>query len=359
MLAVVLQAHQVDDVHDPDAQVGQPAPEELGGGEGLHRRHVAGARHDDVGLDAGVRARPLPDSDALRAVNYGVVDVEVLQLGLLARHHDVDVLAAAQAVIDHRQQRVGVRRQVDTDDLGLLVDDVVDEPGVLMGEAVVILAPHVRGQQVVERRNRSAPLDVVGHLQPLGVLVEHRVDDVDEGFVAREEPMPAGEQVALEPALTKVLGQDLHHPPVGAEVVVRLDGCGVPGPIRDIEDGAEPVRVVLVRGEHPEGRHVLRHDFSEKRAEHPRRLHRPGARRLDGDRVVLEVGQAQVPQHPAAVRVGIGAHAPLAGWVQVTDGRHGGARLVEELLGAVAAQPPLQHLAVALVGARVGERHLV
>src|SRR3546814_7060208 len=55
--------------------------------------------------------------------------------------------------------------QVDPDDLGLLVHDVVDEAGVLVGEAVVVLAPHVRGQQVVERGDGAPPLDVVGDLE--------------------------------------------------------------------------------------------------------------------------------------------------------------------------------------------------
>ena len=38
-------------------------------------------------------------------------------------------------------------------------------------------------------------------LEPFGVLVDHRVDDVDEGLVAGEEAVAAGEQVAFEPAL--------------------------------------------------------------------------------------------------------------------------------------------------------------
>jgi hypothetical protein len=33
---------------------------------------------------------------------------------------------------------------------------------------------------------------VIAHLQPLGVLVEHRIDDVDERLVAGEEAMPTG-----------------------------------------------------------------------------------------------------------------------------------------------------------------------
>ena len=64
------------------------------------------------------------------------------------------------------------------------------------------------------------PGDVAAHLEPLGVLVEHRVDDVDEGLVAVEEAVAAAEQIALQPALAEVLGEDLHDATVGSEVVV-------------------------------------------------------------------------------------------------------------------------------------------
>ena len=83
--------------------------------------------------------------------------------------------------------------------------------GILVREAVVVLAPDVRGQQVVERGDLPPPRQVRGDLQPLGVLVEHRVDDVDEGLVAVEQPVPPGEQVAFEPALALVLAEDFHH----------------------------------------------------------------------------------------------------------------------------------------------------
>jgi hypothetical protein len=43
------------------------------------------------------------------------------------------------------------------------------------------------------------------------MLVEHRVDDVDEGLVAVEDTVPAREQVPLEPTLAEVLGEHLEH----------------------------------------------------------------------------------------------------------------------------------------------------
>ena len=89
-----------------------------------------------------------------------------------------------------------------------------------MREAVVVLAPDVRAEQVVERGDRAPPRDLARHLQPLRVLVEHRVDDVDERLVAVEEAVPARQQIALEPALAEVLGEDLHHATVGREAHV-------------------------------------------------------------------------------------------------------------------------------------------
>jgi hypothetical protein len=41
------------------------------------------------------------------------------------------------------------------------------------------------------------------------MLVEHRIDDVDERLVAVEEAVPAGEEVPLEPALAEVLRQQV------------------------------------------------------------------------------------------------------------------------------------------------------
>ena len=79
------------------------------------------------------------------------------------------------------------------------------KPGVLMREAIVILTPDVRGEQVVQRGNRLPPRQGGCDLQPLGMLVKHGVDDVDEGLVAIEDAVATGEQVAFEPAFALVL----------------------------------------------------------------------------------------------------------------------------------------------------------
>ena len=52
-------------------------------------------------------------------------------------------LRLLQALLRHPEQRVRVGGQVDADHLGLLVHHVIDEAGVLVAEAVVILPPDV------------------------------------------------------------------------------------------------------------------------------------------------------------------------------------------------------------------------
>src|ERR1700722_15902661 len=109
------------------------------------------------------------------------------------------------------EQRVRVWRKIDADDIGLLVDDEIDEAGILMAEAVMVLAPDMRRQQIVERGDRASPGQAARHLQPFGVLVEHRIHEVDKGLIAGEETVPSGEQISLEPALAEMLAEYLHH----------------------------------------------------------------------------------------------------------------------------------------------------
>ena len=74
----------------------------------------------------------------------GFVDGEPLRRGLLAGDDQVDVVLAAQAVVGDGEQRVGVGRKIDAHHVGLLVHQMIDEAGVLVAEAVVILPPHQR-----------------------------------------------------------------------------------------------------------------------------------------------------------------------------------------------------------------------
>ena len=65
--------------------------------------------------------RPLPDADTLGAMNDRLIHVEIMQVRLLVRDDDVDIVARTQAVIRHAQQAIRVGRQVDAYDIRTLV----------------------------------------------------------------------------------------------------------------------------------------------------------------------------------------------------------------------------------------------
>ena len=185
-------------------------------------------------------------------------------------------------------------------------------------------------------------------LQPLGVLVEHRIDDVDERLVAVEQPVPAGEQVALEPALALMLAEHFHHAPGGREKFVVRHGRGLPLAIGHLEHRLQAVRERFVRAEDAEIA-LLRVQLRRRRAGNgPSTCVSPmprDARRGHVDRVVAEIRHAQIAQQHAAVGVRIRAHAPLALRRQLGQLRLQAALLVEQLLRPVAPQPVLELLA--------------
>ena len=362
MLGVVLQTHQVHDVDEPNLQVRQMNPQQIDRGQRLECRNVAGRGDHHIGISAQhLRAGPLPDTQAAGAVGHGLLHGQEVGGGLLARYDDVDVLARAQAVIVGRQQRVGVRRQVHPHDVGALVHHVVDEARVLVGEPVVVLPPDVTGQQVVQARDRPPPRDVVGHLEPLGVLIEHRIDDVDERLVAVEQPVPAGQQVTLQPALALMLGEHLDHPAHPREVLVHLgaDQLGVPLLVGPVEHGLQPVGRGLVGSEDPEIGGIQPDHLGQPLTQHPGGLGDRGPRGGYVDGELPEVGQPEILEQQTAVGVGGVAHPQLPRGSQLGDVRQQRAVVVEQLLGAIGGQPVRQHTQVLGGVAGIGQRHLV
>ncbi len=134
------------------------------------RGDVAAGGHDHVGLGVLVGREARPDADAFCAVHDGVGHGEVLQVFLLVGDDDVDVVCGAQAVVHAGEEAVAVRGEVDAHDLGGLVGDDVEEARVLVGEAVVVLAPDHGGQEDVEGGDLVAPFDFEAFFEPFAVL---------------------------------------------------------------------------------------------------------------------------------------------------------------------------------------------
>ena len=223
----------------------------------------------------------------------------------------------------------------------------------------MVLPPHVRAEQVVQAGDPRPPRDLAGRLQPLRMLVEHRVDDVDERLVAAEQAVPAGQQVALEPALAGVLGQDLHHPARGARCssVVRIS----PANTLSVTSYTASSRLDAVSSG-PKIRKLLgvvAHHVDEVRPPAPgsargsTRPARSPRRRGRGSPAAAAV----VSRPPLACGLALIRRSP--GGRQRARAPTGRAVVVEELLGAVGPHPLLELRPVLVVLAGAGERHLV
>ena len=182
---------------------------------------------------------------------------------------------------------------------------------------------------------------------------------MDERLVARDEPVPPGEQVPLEHALHEVLAERLDHAARTGQVLVERMQPLRPRAIGHVEHRPQPVGEHLVGTEEPHVVGIAAHELREPFAEDPRRLRRfaPVAGiDVEGERV--DPGQIERP-HDAAVRDRGRAHPQVALRPQRVEVGHRASVPVEELLGPVRAQPRLEHREVLGVLAHAGERNLV
>ena len=152
-----LQGHEIDDVDDANFQFGQCCRNRSTAASvssvGTSPAQAITTSGSAPSIVAGPSQIPMPASQWRRGRVHG----QPLRRRLLAGDDHVDVVVAAQAVVGDREQRIGIGRQVDADDIGLLVGDEIDEAGILMAEAVVVLPPDMGGQEIVERGDRSPP----------------------------------------------------------------------------------------------------------------------------------------------------------------------------------------------------------
>jgi hypothetical protein len=224
------------------------------------------------------------------------------------------------------------------------------------------LTPHCAGEQDVQRGNGLTPGHLETLLDPLGMLVDHGVNDVDEGLVAVEKSMATGENVAFEPALHGVLRQHLHDSAFRAEVaaVFVLRQVSVhPDLLSSLVDFAELVALRLIRTHDAEGLLVVADDRVEEFGKLAHAWSHGDTRLVDLHGKVAEVLQAERAAEKSTVRDGVLGHALALGRRELSQLWDELAFLAEELLGVVGVHPLLEHLQLLRFLEDLGERDLV
>jgi hypothetical protein len=116
----------------------------------------------------------------------------------------------------------------------------------------MILLPDMGGKQIVQRGDFPPPRQLQRHLQPFGVLAEHRIDDANERLVAVEHPVAPGQQVAFQPPLALVLAEHRVEHAAGRRQELIVLKLRIPLAVGDLEDRAEEIRERLIRPEDAE-----------------------------------------------------------------------------------------------------------
>ena len=95
---------------------------------------------------------------------------------------------------------------------------------------------------------------------------------MDKAFIAREESVATGEQIALQPTLAHVLAQDLHNATSSREVLISCDEWLHPLFRRDFIDRVKAIRGGLVGSEYAEvlGLAVQLEHITEEHAQYSR-----------------------------------------------------------------------------------------
>jgi hypothetical protein len=170
------------------------------------------------------------------------------------------------------------------------------------------LTPHRAGEQDVERGHGLTPGHLKTLLDPLGVLVDHRVDDVHEWLVAVEKSMATREDVAFKPTLHGVLRQHLHDSALRAEVSTILVLWQVsvhPDLLSSLVDLAELVALRLIRAHDAERLLVVADDRVEEFGELAHAWSGGDARLVDLHCEFAEVLQAERSAEESTVRDGV------------------------------------------------------
>jgi hypothetical protein len=126
MFRVRLQTIKVNYIDEADLQILEALPEDGNGSKSLLCQDVSCACDYNVRFDAGVVTGPLPDADALCAMDDRSVHVEIDKVRLLIRNNHVDIVFTPQAVIRLAEEAVGVGRKIDARDIGALIADEIE-----------------------------------------------------------------------------------------------------------------------------------------------------------------------------------------------------------------------------------------
>src|ERR1700683_5561383 len=148
---------EIDDIHEPYLDARHVLLQQPGCGTSFNSRNIASTCQNNIRFRSTIIRCKFPDRCSLGAVSESFVECKPLQFRLLSASNNVDVVSAAQAMIEYVEQAVRIRWVVDSNDLGSALKRVVDKTWRLVAEPIVVVPPSVAREQHIQRGKRPAP----------------------------------------------------------------------------------------------------------------------------------------------------------------------------------------------------------
>ena len=253
MLIMRLQLHQVDYIDETDLDLRHIVTKDGNCCQRFLGRSITAASQYNIRLLTLIVACPIPDTDTLGTMLNSLLHGQPLMAGMLGCNDNVYIVLASDTVIEAGKQTVCIGGKIHTDNICLLVGNMIQETGILMGKSVVVLLPYIGGKDQVQGSDFLSPGKLVTNLQPLCMLSTHGVYNTDECFIGSEEAMTTGKQIAFQPALAHMLGQvGVHNSSVVCQILVLLMIIAVPITLGFLEYLVETVGHGLIRSKDTE-----------------------------------------------------------------------------------------------------------
>jgi hypothetical protein len=265
-------------------------------------------------------------------------------------------------MVGNGKKTVSVWGKVDSDNVGTLVGNDIEETWILMGETIVILSPDGSGKKDIEGGNLCTPRNLVTFFDPLTMLVDHGVDDVDEGLVGVEETVATREKVTFQPTFASVLGKYFHdttsHHKIST-ILIFLEVLSHPDLLSGLVDLAKLVGLSLIRTEDTEVGQILGDDVAEEDG-HVAHAGHGGDTGLDTSQSVFaEVGHVERFAEKTTVTDGVGRHTLGSLGSEFSQLRNELTLRSENFFGLVASHPVLEKLEMGWVGGNIGDWDLM
>ena len=270
-----------------------------------------------------------------------------LMAGMLGCNDNVYIVLASDTVIEAGKQTVCIGGKIHTDNICLLVGNMIQETGILVRKSVVVLLPYIGGKNQVQGSDFLSPGKLVANLQPLCMLSTHGVYNTDECFIGSEEAMTTGKQIAFQPALAHMLGQvGVHNSSVVCQILVLFMIIAVPITLGLLEYLVETVGHGLIRSKDTEVLCILIQfeDITDEAAQlnHILLFNSTGLGYVY--RVITEVRQTEVTKKLTTVCMRIRTDSSVSLRSNITKSLNQTTILIKELFRMIAQQPLLQHI---------------